>query len=146
MKISVTKQCQTRHKIVIIQARLIFLIKTINMIPQTRRRIKTEEKAKVVIAAWGAALIQFLAALAILHQENLKNRMNCTRRIWRKGWIKSSWCKMASAARNWIIQRRHLASLLYLSFFNAPDYSRVGKKTKNISDTRLTYVQYHFEN
>ena len=33
--------------------------------PDHRRRIKTEEKAKVVMAAWGAALIQFLAVLAI---------------------------------------------------------------------------------
>ena len=33
-----------------------------------RRRIYfTEEKAKVVAAAWGTELIQFLAALAILH-------------------------------------------------------------------------------
>ena len=35
-----------------------------------RRRIKTEEKAKVVAAAWGAKLIQFLAALAILYQDD----------------------------------------------------------------------------
>ena len=28
-----------------------------------RRRIKTEEKAKVVVAIWGTELIQFLAAL-----------------------------------------------------------------------------------
>ena len=32
-----------------------------------RRRIKTEEKAKVIPAAWGTELIQFLAALAIWH-------------------------------------------------------------------------------
>ena len=38
--------------------------------------IKTEEKAKLVAAAWGTELIQFLAALAILHQDDLKNRMN----------------------------------------------------------------------
>ena len=31
-------------------------------------RIYTEEKAKVVAAAWGTELLQFLAALAILHQ------------------------------------------------------------------------------
>ena len=30
-----------------------------------RRRIKTEEKAKVVAAVWGTELIQFLAALAV---------------------------------------------------------------------------------
>ena len=32
-----------------------------------RRRIKTEVKAKVVAAVWGARLIIFFAALAILH-------------------------------------------------------------------------------
>ena len=31
-----------------------------------RRRIQTEEKAKVVAAAWGEEFIQFLAVLAIL--------------------------------------------------------------------------------
>ena len=32
-----------------------------------RRRIKTEEKVKVVAYVWGAEFIQFLAALAVLH-------------------------------------------------------------------------------
>ena len=32
-----------------------------------RRRIRTEEKAKVVAAVWGAEFSQFVAALAILH-------------------------------------------------------------------------------
>ena len=41
-----------------------------------RRRIYTEEKAKVVAAVWGAECIQFLAALAILHQDGTKKRMN----------------------------------------------------------------------
>ena len=41
-----------------------------------RRRIKIKEKAKVVIAVWGAELIQFIAALAILHQDDLKKGMN----------------------------------------------------------------------
>ena len=36
-----------------------------------RRRMKTEEKAKVVSAVWGTYLVQFLAALAIWH-DNLK--------------------------------------------------------------------------
>ena len=44
-----------------------------------RRRIKTEEKAKVVVVAWGTELIKVLAALDILHQDNLKNSSNCTR-------------------------------------------------------------------
>ena len=46
-----------------------------------RRRINTEEKAKVVAAVWGTEFIKFLAALAIFHQTDLKNRMNCTRMI-----------------------------------------------------------------
>ena len=37
------------------------------------RRIKTEIKAKVVVAVWGTEFIKFLATLAILI---LKNRMN----------------------------------------------------------------------
>ena len=50
-----------------------------------RRRIKTEKKAKVVVGVWGVELIQFLAVLAILHQDDLKNRINCTRTIRRIG-------------------------------------------------------------
>ena len=52
-----------------------------------RRRIKTEEKAKVVPAVWGTEFIQFLAALAVLDQDDMKIRMNCTRMIWKKGLI-----------------------------------------------------------
>ena len=53
-----------------------------------RRKIETEEKAKVVVAAaWGAESLHFFAALAILPQDDLKNRMNCTRTMWRTGWM-----------------------------------------------------------
>ena len=72
-----------------------------------RRRMKTEEKAKVVAAALGAELIKFLAALAILHQDVLKNRKNCTRTICIRyvydefiPFFKSPWCKIASSARH----------------------------------------------
>ena len=41
-----------------------------------RRRIKTEEKARVVAAVWGTELIQFIAALTILHEDDLKKGMN----------------------------------------------------------------------
>ena len=44
-----------------------------------RRRLKTEEKAKVVAVVWGAELIKFLATLAFLNKDNLKYRMNCIR-------------------------------------------------------------------
>ena len=40
-----------------------------------RRRIYTEEKAKVVATVWGTEHIQFLAVLAVLHQDDLKKRM-----------------------------------------------------------------------
>ena len=38
--------------------------------------MKIEEKAKVVAAGWGTELIQFIAALAIFHQDDLKKGMN----------------------------------------------------------------------
>ena len=43
-----------------------------------RRRIYTEEKAKVVSAVWGTDFIHFLAVLAVLYQDDMKKRMNCT--------------------------------------------------------------------
>ena len=43
-----------------------------------RRMIKAEDKAKVVASVWGAEYIQFLAALAVLKWDDLKNRLSCT--------------------------------------------------------------------
>ena len=40
-----------------------------------RRRIQTEEKAKVVASVWGVKCIQFLVALAVLPRMILKNRI-----------------------------------------------------------------------
>ena len=50
-----------------------------------RIRIYTEEKAKVVAAYWGKEVLHFLSALAILHRNDLKNRLICTRTSWRTG-------------------------------------------------------------
>ena len=44
-------------------------------------RIKTENKAQVVAAAWGAEFINFLAELLYFLPDDLNNRMNCTRLI-----------------------------------------------------------------
>ena len=41
--------------------------------------INTEEKAKVVASVWGTEFIIFLAALVVLHWDDLKNMMNSTR-------------------------------------------------------------------
>ena len=49
--------------------------------PFHRRRIKTEEKAKVVVDDWGAESVHFFAALGILGQADIKHRMNCSRPI-----------------------------------------------------------------
>ena len=49
------------------------------------RRIYTEEKAKVVAAAYGTEMIKFLAALAILHLADLKKRRNRISATWGKG-------------------------------------------------------------
>ena len=73
--------------------------------------ICSKEKEKVVTAAWGwTEFLQFLAALAILQQDEIILS------------FQSSWCNKASAARSWINsvpkqQRRHLHFRLYLSFF-----------------------------
>ena len=40
-----------------------------------RRRLSTEEKAKVVAAVWRTELIQFLDTLAVLHLDSLKERI-----------------------------------------------------------------------
>ena len=37
-----------------------------------RRRIYTVDKAKVIAAVWGTKFIEFLAALAIFHHNDLK--------------------------------------------------------------------------
>ena len=91
--------------------------------------IYTEEKAKVVAAACGIELLQFLAVLAILYQDDWKNSIKCTRmivRIYRMKIIlffQLSWCKISCASKNFINvlplqqQRRPLPSILYKSFF-----------------------------
>ena len=48
-----------------------------------RRRISTEEKAKVIATVWGTEKIQFLVALAI--QDDVKKRMNRIKATWRNG-------------------------------------------------------------
>ena len=50
---------------------------------ELRRRIKTEEKAKVIAAVRGGGgeFIKFLVAQSILYQDDLMNRMKCTRKI-----------------------------------------------------------------
>ena len=45
---------------------------------QDHRRIYTKEKAKVVTASGGTEFLKCLAALAVLHQDDLKNRLICT--------------------------------------------------------------------
>ena len=51
---------------------------------QHRRRVKTEEKAKVVASIKGKEFIKFLAALAVLKLMILNNRMNRPRMIGKK--------------------------------------------------------------
>ena len=46
-----------------------------------RRRLKTSEKAKVVVSVWGEEFIKVLPTLAVLPRTILNNRMNCTRMI-----------------------------------------------------------------
>ena len=43
--------------------------------------IKAEDKVKVVATVWGSELFHFFAAIAILNQDDLKNRIIWTRTI-----------------------------------------------------------------
>ena len=65
-----------------------------------RRRINTEEKAKVVAAVWGTEFIQFLAALAILHYRTiLENRMNSSFCLIHLGACNSSYSSSRPSAK-----------------------------------------------
>ena len=93
-----------------------------------RRRIRTEEKAKVVAAVWGTECIQFLAALAILHQDNFEEQDEFLQIILVQNipFFKSPYCKIASAASDFInsfpqTEATNFAFFLSLSFF----YGRV---------------------
>ena len=78
-----------------------------------------QEKAKVVAVSCGTEMLQFLAALAILHQD--VNELKNSGQI--RLFFNSNQCKIASAARNWIkfVPPRSsddlLPSLLYKSLF-----------------------------
>ena len=93
-----------------------------------RRRINTEENEKVVAASWGTKLLKFLATLAILHQNNINNRLICTTHQDEFRGCKSassstrpSAKQLAGQGLEYILspkqQRRLLPFLLYLSFF-----------------------------
>ena len=65
------------------KTRILLSTTSLSLVAKTHRiRINTEENAKVVTAAWGTEFIQFLAALAILHQNDLKKRMNRIMDTW----------------------------------------------------------------
>ena len=50
-----------------------------------KRRMETEDKAKVVASAWGAKFIQFLAGLAVLPQSIWKKLLNSAGLFGRNG-------------------------------------------------------------
>ena len=52
------------------------LSSSLAMVKPYRRRIKTEEKAKVAASVWGTEFILFLAALSVLPRTILKTKMN----------------------------------------------------------------------
>ena len=88
-----------------------------------RRRIKTEERAKVVVAVWGAEFIEFFAALAILHLGNFTKKKIIEYFLYIILvqfilFFKLFFCKIASPARNWINSVPQTAATTFaLSFF-----------------------------
>ena len=126
-----------------------------------RRKLGTEEKAKVV-ALWGTHLN---AKLVVLAARMIWTKVDGRTSILEGWWFgssifrasipqsiavilfillfKSSWCKIASAARNWINlsprqQGRPLPSLLSLSFFYmVPTLSSPGQRSWTRAAWRL---------
>ena len=95
-----------------------------------RVRIQAEEKAKVVAVVWGTELIEFLAALAILHQDDMKKGMNSSYSSYHPGaihpvlhiflvqlilLIKQSWCKITCAAKKLIYSSSQAAETTFAS-------------------------------
>ena len=56
-------------------------------VPVNHKVLGTEEKAKVVAAVYGTKLLQFFAALAIFHQDEVKNRNIRITAAWRNGYF-----------------------------------------------------------
>ena len=92
----------------------------------------------------GTEFMQFLAALSILLQDDLKNRIHCTRTIWRIGWIhpfssnhpgekKLVWQEIESILSP-EQQRQILPSLLYLSF----SYEQDSKHEVSLDPSKYT--------
>ena len=71
---------------------------------ERRRRIETKGKAKVVVSVWGAEIVQFLAALAILPRSISKKRLNSAglfeKTVEFNRFFQNDRNKTASAARN----------------------------------------------
>ena len=111
------------HSVQHVSTVCVYLVYSTVLVPH-RRRIYTEEKAKVVtfFGGVGENLFNSHAALAILTHNDMKKRINSTRMIRRKEWIhhilQIIQCKIASVARNWInsapqTEWRPLPFLLY---------------------------------
>ena len=109
---------------------------------QHRRRIKTEEEAKVVASVWGEEFIKFLAALAILPRTILKNSMNSCFSF-KFSWCNSSYnsnCPLQNSKRGkeFIKEATTLSFRLSLSFF----YERQGfEMFTTISLNRFLFLE-----
>ena len=121
-----------------------------------RRRINTEEKAKVVASVWEEEFIPFLAALTVLPRTIFKNRMNSSLSF------KSSWCnssyyskssqakKLAQLGMEYILppkqKRRPLPFLLSSSFFYSIISTGVAMREYFIFPLQnpLIFTQFHF--
>ena len=115
--------------------------------PYCRRRINTEEKAKVVAAVWVTELIQFLAALDILHQDDLKKRINssyssnspCANQI------KSSLCN-SSYSSNRLYAIHPIFQILLVQFILFFSYLPKESSSLPCSGRNTVYIQHILSN
>ena len=65
--------------------RPVYTLNSRSLLRSHKRRMETEDKAKVVASAWGAKFIQFLAGLAVLPQSIWKKLLNSAGLFGRNG-------------------------------------------------------------
>ena len=105
-----------------------------------RRRIYTEEMAKVVAAAWGTELFPFLEALTILHQDDWKNTYIKIILFFHSSWCKSSYSSNCPGAKYLALKgmeailfpKQQRRPLLWLSTLFCSPFVLISKRTKSL--------------
>ena len=75
---------------------------------------------KVVVAVWGTELMQFLATLAILHQDDLQKRLNRITATWQNGCFEKMDVPPVHITANSLPKSLFLLKLFFKSSLSVP--------------------------